>query len=234
MMTATLSLPAAAAATNDPQQSARAAFRRQLLSTAADTAIPLGIYWVARHGFGCTEMQALLLTAVQPLVAGTISLRREQRVSPASVLVFFGVVITLAAMALGGSAQVFLLRESLLTVVLGIACLASLPTRRPLMFFFVRHFSAGAGAAERTAWNAKLTAPGFLHAMRVITAVWGVAFVAEFSLRAWLVFHCTPATVLAVSPLLFNGMLLGGIGWSIAYGKRRHARAAEQAATVAA
>lgn len=227
MSTAAYSLSAASAAS--PTVPVRSTVQRQLRGTLLDTLVPLGIYAVTRRCCGFTEVQALLATAAQPVIAGFRTFTNETQLSPTNVLVFAGILVNLAVLALGGNAQVLLLRESLLTAALGLACLASLPSRRPLIFLFVRHFQVGDDEAGVAAFNQRLHGKPFLHSMRVMTAAWGLAMLAEFSLRAWMVMHCAPATVLVVSPFLLNGTILATITWSVRYGKRRQARFASLA-----
>jgi hypothetical protein len=64
----------------------------------------------------------------------------------------------------------------------GAALLASLFTRRPLMFFVDRHFAPGDAAAKAVDWNQRVSRPAFRSAMRVLTQVWGVVFLIEASL----------------------------------------------------
>lgn len=229
MSTAAYSLPASPAISSD-QVAVHSPWRQQLRSIAVDTLVPLAIYAVTRRYFGLSEIEALLATVAQPIVSGVRTLRNASRLSPTQVLIFAGILVNLFALALGGNAQVLLLRESLLTAALGVACLASLPTQRPLIFFFVRHFQAGNDGTAAAAFNARLHQKPFLHSMRVMSAVWGLAMLGEFSLRAWMVWHCAPGTVLAVSPVLLNGTIFGTIAWSVWYGKRRQARVAAQTA----
>ena len=224
MSTAALSLPASPA--TSPAVPVRHTVQSQLRDTLLDTLVPLGIYMVARRLLGLTEVQALLATAAQPLFVGVRKVASGTRLSPTNLLVFGGILVTLIALMLGGTAQILLLRESILTAALGVACLASLPSKRPLLFFFVRHSQVGNQVEGVAAFNQRLRATPFLHTMRVMTAIWGLALLAEFSLRAWMVWHCAPTTVLAASPFLLNGTIFTCIAWSVRYGKRRQAHVA--------
>ncbi len=188
-----------------------------------DTLVPWGVYTAATHGLGCSTMQALMLSAAVPLAAAARTLHRREGISPVTVLVVLGIAASAAAMLLGGSARVFLLRESLLTVLLGLVCFASLPTRRPLMFFFMRHFVAGSDALKLRSFDARWSHAGFRRAVRTGTAVWGGVFLLEFAVRAWLVLHCSVSTVLLVSPVLMNGMVGAAVAWNVWYGKRQRA-----------
>ena len=208
----------------------RSQFAATLRGVLTDTMLPLALYALARHKLGCTEVQALLLTSALPIAGAFLNWRRHASLSPVSVLVLAGIVVSIAAMLLGGGTRLLLLRESLFTVALSVVCLLSVPTRRPLMFFFGRYFVAGNDPVKRAAFDAKLAHPAFLHTQRVITGVWGAVYLGEFIAKLLLVDHCSTMTVLAVSPLLGNGAIFGTIAWTVWYGKRAQARAQQQTA----
>ncbi len=195
-----------------------------------DTLVPWAVYTAASHWFGLGAVPALMLSAAVPLIDAARGLRRSGGVSPVAVLVSLGIVASLAAMLLGGSAQLLLLRESLVTVLVGLACFASLFTRRPLMFFFMRYFVAGNDADQLRRFNEGIARASFLRTVRIVTAVWGSVFLLEFAVRAWLVFHCSAAVVLLVSPVLMQGMIGAAVAWNVWYGKRQKAAAALRAA----
>ena len=199
-----------------------------------DTLVPWAAYTAATRWLGCTPVHALMLSAVASMLDAAQGLRRGKAVSPVAILVSLGLACSMGAMLLGGSAQILLLRESLLTAVVGFACLLSLPARRPLMFFFIRYFVAGTDAEKLNSFNRSIDRPGFRRVVRTVTAVWGCVFLAEFALRAWLVFHCSASTVLLVSPVLMNGIVGSTVAWNVWYGKRQKAKAAASAVTAAA
>ena len=195
-----------------------------------DTLVPWAVYTAATRWLGCSAAPALMLSATMPLMDAARSLRRRESVSPVAVLVALGLAASVVAMLLGGSARLLLLRESLVTVLVGLVCFLSLPTRRPLMFFFMRHFAAGGDADKLRYFNEGIARAGFLRTVRTVTAVWGGVFLLEFAVRAWLVFHCSVATVLLVSPVLMNGMIGAAVAWNVWFGRRQKAAAALKAA----
>ena len=85
-------------------------------------------------------------------------------------------MFSLLAMLIGGDARLLLLRESILTPLLGFACLLSLPTKRPLMFIFMRRFTAGADPGKPQYFNEGIKRPSLLHVVRVATGVWAAVF----------------------------------------------------------
>jgi hypothetical protein len=58
---------------------------------------------------------------------------------------------------------------------------------------------------------------GFRRSFRIITAVWGVAFLIEAALRVVVVYNTSTGTALAISkvtPFLFVGIM---VAWTLAY-----------------
>jgi len=62
---------------------------------------------------------------------------------------------------------------------------------------------------------------------RLITLIWGLAFLGETLLDTFLVYHLPIAQWMAIHPLLFWGTIVGAFGWAILYS--RHAQPKIQA-----
>jgi len=121
------------------------------------------------------ETGALIASAVPPIVWSLIELARFRRVDALSMMVLAGIVLSVAAMALGGSPRMLLLRESLVSGAVGVVFLLSLPMRRPLIFYLARATVAremeGGGARFEKLWQER---PALVSSMRLMTLVWGV------------------------------------------------------------
>src|ERR1700760_4195238 len=98
-----------------------------VLELAVNFLLPWLAYRLALRGVGDTG--ALIASAVPPLVWSTIELARFRRVDALSVMVVAGIALSVAAMALGGSPRMLLLRESLVSGAVGLVFLLSLPMR---------------------------------------------------------------------------------------------------------
>lgn len=183
---------------------------------------PFGTYRLLTEQ-GLPPAQALLATAVFPL--GTILARavRSRRLDPIGALSLAAIAVGVVGTMVFHSPRLLLVKDSLLTGLLGLACLASLLAARPLFFLLGRQFAAGGRAAYEARW----AATGFRAVMRRLTLVWGLAFLAEASLRIALSFIIAPAALLAVSPLLAIATF-GPLGlWTM---RRAAARPAQRAA----
>jgi hypothetical protein len=71
---------------------------------------------------------------------------------------------------------------------------------------------------------------GYRRVFRVITAVWGVAFLIEAALRVVIVYNTSAGTALAISkvtPFVFAAIMCA---WTVAYGMRQKRKGERMAA----
>src|ERR1019366_2093984 len=100
-----------------------------------------------------------------------------------------------------GDARLVLVEGSVPTAVFGLVCLGSLWSSRPLMFRFALEFM-GADTPKGRGFDARWRYAGFRRTFRVMTAVWGVAYLAEAAARVVIVETTTTATALTVSKVM--------------------------------
>ena len=200
-----------------------------VLELAVNFLLPWLAYRFALPHLG--ETGALIASAVPPIVWSLIELLRFRRVDALSVMVVAGIVLSIAAMALGGSPRMLLLRESLVSGAVGVVFLLSLPMRRPLIFYLARATVAREmeGGAERfeALWRER---PALVSAMRLMTLVWGLGLTGETALRAWMALTWPIERFLVVSPFIGYGIYGGLTLWTLWYRKtmRNRVEAREQ------
>ncbi|MFM0014044.1 hypothetical protein PQR46_23035 [Paraburkholderia sediminicola] len=194
-----------------------------VLELAVNFLLPWLAYRFALPHLG--ETGALIASAVPPIVWSLIELVRFRRVDALSVMVVAGIVLSVAAMALGGSPRMLLLRESLVSGAVGVVFLLSLPMRRPLIFYLARATVAREmeGGAERfeTLWRER---PALVSAMRLMTLVWGVGLTGETALRAWMALTWPIERFLVVSPFIGYGIYGALTLWTLWYRKTMRTR----------
>lgn len=203
-----------------------------ILDMAIDAGVPLGCYWLSMAYLSRSEVVALLVASIFPTLKSLYGLLRRRALDPISIVILCGLLFGLAVLLVGGGAKLLLVRESLFTGAFGLACLGSLlfRSRRPVMFYFGRFFAAGGDPDKRARFDQLWQYPGFRRVQRIITAVWGCVFLGEFTLRVVLIYTVSPATVLAVSPVVLGGATLLTVLWTFAYAARaRRAGAAARA-----
>jgi len=181
-----------------------------------------------------SQVIALGLSAIFPTVYGLVTIVRRRHLDIIGAVVLVGIAVGILATLIGGDPKLLLIRESFVTGALGMVCLTSFVWPRPLMFYIGRQFSAGEDPAKIAEFNALWQYPGARHTFRVMTIVWAIGWMSEFALRVVMVWTLSIPEVLAISPFVFNGITIGLIAWSIAYGRRQRQRGAEARAKAAA
>ncbi|CAE6816527.1 VC0807 family protein [Paraburkholderia haematera] len=198
-----------------------------VLELAVNFLLPWLAYRLALPHLG--ETGALIASAVPPIVWSLIELVRFRRVDALSVMVVAGIVLSVAAMALGGSPRMLLLRESLVSGAVGVVFLLSLPMHRPLIFYLARATVAremeGGAARFETLWRER---PALVSAIRFMTLVWGVGLTGETALRAWMALTWPVERFLVVSPFIGYGIYGGLALWTLWYRKTMRSRAEAQ------
>jgi hypothetical protein len=183
---------------------------------------PLVTYSVLRST-GMSTVGALILSGVFPAFGVLLGLALDRRVDAFGVLVLVGIAVGTALGLASGNARLVLLEASVPTAVFGAVCIGSLWTARPLMYRFAIEF-IGADTPKGRDFADNWRYPGFRHAFRVTTVVWGVAYLVEAIARVIIVESTSSGTALAVSkvmPYALAGVLTG---WNVAYGRRARRR----------
>jgi hypothetical protein len=189
-----------------------------LILLVVNVGLPLLIYHLFAPQRG--EGTALLLSSVPPLVWSGWDLARFRRIDAVSLLVVVGIFLSLGAMAVGGSPRLLLLRESLVTGLIGLGFLASMLRAKPLMFYLARSTVAKESAEALQAFEAAWPRPRLVRFMRLTTWAWGLGLVSEALLRCWLAWAWPIERFLAIVPLISYGTYFGLMGWTMWYARR--------------
>lgn len=191
--------------------------RGLLVSIVINAAIPFLLYTLSKKYISSSEVVALSIAALFPIFDSIFGIIRHRQLDLIAVLALLGIVVSLVGVLMGGDTKILLIRESFLTGALGIACFVSLLLPRPLMFYFGRQMMAGKDPVKIAQFDAQWQHPYARFVHRLITIVWGIAYVGEFILRVILVYTLPAAVVLLISPFLLGGITVGTIVWTFAY-----------------
>jgi hypothetical protein len=197
-----------------------------------DLAGPLVAYSMLRSA-GLSTVLALVLSGVLPGVAVLGGLIRHRRLDAVGALVLAGIAVGSVLGLLSGNARLVLVEGSVPTAVFGLLCLASLRSRRPLIFRFALEFM-GPDTPRGRDFDGLWQYYGFRHLFRVFTAVWGVTYLAEAAARVVIVETISTGTALAISkvmPYAVAGLLAL---WMTIYGRRARRQGEHLAAQAAA
>ncbi|MBO0786206.1 MAG: hypothetical protein J2P33_09025, partial [Actinobacteria bacterium] len=195
---------------------AAARFRSLAMIAVFDIGAPLAAYNLMRSA-GLPAVTALVLSGVFPAAGLAARAIMHRRADAVGAVVLAGILVGTVAGLITHNARLVLLEGSVPTAVFGLACLGSLRARRPLMFSIALEFNGPETASGReftSLWRHE----EFRRLFRVITAVWGVSFLAEAALRVVIVYNTSTSTALALSkvtPFIWAGVMMA---WTFAYG----------------
>lgn len=187
-------------------------------------ALPWAAYQLAEPRWG--EIGGLVASSVPPLAWSAVELARARRIDALSAVVLLGIALSFVALVLGGSPRILLMREALVSGMVGVAFLASLLLRRPLVFYLARATVARQSHDGVAGFNALFdTRAGFARAMRLLTAVWGLGLTGEAALRGWFAATWPIPRFLAVTPFISYAVYFALLGWTFWYRTRAMRRA---------
>jgi hypothetical protein len=188
----------------DTQAPPRRSLRREIISLLLINAIaPYIVYEIAEPYTG--GLIALALSAVPPAIESVWSVVRKRRLDVTAALVLGGIAVSLVLVALGGSERVLLLRDSLITSVVGLAIAISAAFRKPILYYVFRQVQP--------------EEPD-LREMRVLSVVLGLGLVAEMGVRTAMVLAMSTDRFLLISPFVQYGMTGVLIAWMVFYLRR--------------
>jgi uncharacterized membrane protein len=185
---------------------------------AFDVIGPIAVYY-ALASAGMPAVAALILSGAVPAAGIAIGVARERRLDAIGVLVLTGIVVGSVLGMVSGSAHLVLLDGVVPTAIFGIVCLASLRSRRPMIFRFALE-GMGRDTARGREFADRWRYPGFRRSFRVVTMVWGIMFIAEAAIQAVIVQTASVSIAKTTSNLLILPFAAAVIAWNIRYAKK--------------
>jgi len=182
-----------------------------------DVAGPLLAYNLLRPA-GFSPVSALVLSGVFPAIGVTIGIIQHRRVDALGVLVLAGIAVGAVVGLVSHNARLVLDEGSVPTAVFGVICLGSLGTPKPLMYRLAVEFT-GPGTPKGQEFTGLWQYAEFRRVFRVITAVWGIAYLAEAVARVVIVQSTSTGTALAVSKVMPYAVAAVLIAWTFGYGQ---------------
>src|SRR6266851_254055 len=200
----------------NPEPAGRFSFKQMIPTLVFDVAMPIVAFNVLTR-YGVATLWALVAGGIFPAINNLRVWATSRRLEPLGIIVMTFLVIGTAASLISGSIFFALIKESFLTATFGFICLGSILAERPLMFYINRQFVAGDDPVKLEWWNGLWQYPGFRAAQRTVTAVWGVAYLAEAIFRVVFALVMSPAEVVTISPIMAFGVTIVLIAWTRRY-----------------
>lgn len=182
-------------------------------TVALNAVVPVLLYEAARRYGSLSEYGALAVAAVFPIARSGFELLVRRQIDPIAILILLGIGADGVSISMGGSAGLLLVRESAFTGAFGLACFVSLLLPRPMMFYFGRFFFAGTDAVRVARFNSAWQFAEVRFTHRLITVVWGLAFVGDLLIRILLIVYLPASLVLIISPIVLGVMIVSVMTW---------------------
>lgn len=179
--------------------------------------LPWAVYHFSKPHIG--EIHAIMASAAPPIVWSLVEFARHRRVDAISILVLGGITLSLVGFALGGSPKLLLMRESLITGLIGLVFLGSAVIGRPLIAVLASASLKRQSSEDSAEFEASRDQPGFRRAMMMMTVVWGLGFVAETAVRSILVFSLPVGRFLIIGPIVGYGTIGLLMLWTFLYSR---------------
>ncbi len=176
-----------------------------VLELAANILAPWAVYSLLAPAHGATI--GLIGSALPPLLWSLFELARTRRLDSVSVIVLAGILLTVLATMLGGSPKLLQIRENAVSGLVGIAFMASLLLRRPLIYHLAAAIFARQGPEALARLEGFIATPRGIGFFRRMTLFWGIGLILQTSVMIWLVFLWPIGTYLLLSPVIGYGML---------------------------
>lgn len=197
---------------------------------ALDLVGPLVVYALCRDA-GMPTVWALVTSGATPGIGVAADWLRWRTLEVVAAFVLVGIALSVVLALISDNTTVVLLEGAMVTTGFGILCLASLPRRRPLMFYFAQTYyggrHSGPGAELDVEFERHREARAF---WRIVTVVWALAYVVEGLARVVVIQSVPVAAALAVNrfaPWVVSAVLFG---WTLWWGNRLRASVGETGA----
>lgn len=194
--------------------------------------LPYVIFAFAQPHYG--DVQALIFSSVPPILWSIVEFARHRRIDALSMLVLLGIVLSLVAVAGGGSARFLQLREKLVTVIIGFVFLGSALIGKPLIYQLARAQMVRNSSDELEEFESLRSNKYFRRTMMVLTVVWGLGLLVDAAISIALVYALSIKTYLAVNPFVSYGSTGALSLWTFLYVRHQRRKGAERRAAAEA
>ncbi|MGE7388051.1 VC0807 family protein [Streptomyces sp. NPDC004126] len=218
-----------------PARSGGAAAIGLIVTIVFSVVAPILTFNILTEDHGWSEASALLVSGVWPVLDTVIMVAWRRKLDEFAIIALVFLAITAVVSLVGAqSARALLVKDSAVTGLFGLLCLATLLAPRPLMFYFGRKFGTDGTPAGVAYYNGLWQYEGFRNAQRRMTLVWGVVYLIEAAVRVALSYLLDTSTMVTLSPFLIYGTLGGLALWTVRFVKRTKAEGEKRAAAAAA
>jgi hypothetical protein len=180
--------------------------------------LPWLVYTLLSPHYG--DFVGLAASAAPPALWSLFELALNRKLDALSLLILGGILLSLLAVALGGSPRMLMVRDNLFSVPIGLAFLVSIWMKRPLIYYLASAVLARQSAEDLAGFRAAWGRPHVVRGLRLMSLVWGVGLIAQGVLLGWMAWTWPIGPYLLVSPVIGYGAMAVMGGWSWWYSMR--------------
>lgn len=196
-----------------------AALKALLPTLVRDVGLPTIAYYLL-HWNGASDFTALLAGAVVSGVMLVIEAIKARKLEVFSAFMLCIFAAGLVASVISGDARMMIVKDSFVTAAVGLAFGISALTAKPLIYFAARKSHPEPAAFDAAYWAAPLMRSRF----KMMSAVWGVGFLAEAAVRVVLAYQLPVSTMVWLSHVLMFGTIGLMVLITVKWGKRMSAK----------
>ena len=151
-----------------------------LLPLVIDVGVPLGVYFLAHDALHLSLWLSLTLSSVVPAVRSVTGLVRARQLNLLAVLMLAVNVAGVAVSFVTGDPRLLIVKDSVISSVIGLAILGSVALRRPLMSAALEPFLTRGEPARLAAWDVlSAGSTRFRRKGLEFSTIWGLALLAD-------------------------------------------------------
>jgi hypothetical protein len=192
-----------------PGPATRPSTASSLRSLAIDVAVPLGLYYLLRNGFGQSLVLSLAVSSIIPAARTIFSAAAEREVNLMAGLILMVNIVGIGISFWAGDPRLLIAKDSAISSVIGLAILGSVVIGRPLMTAGLKPWLIKGSKERDVAWD-RLAAGSakFRRLEKAFSAIWGTILLIDCVARVIGAFTLPVSTMVWLSTV----MTVGAIG----------------------
>lgn len=186
--------------------------------------LPYLIYLVGHGLLHLSDVNALLLAAISPLIGVLIEWGREQRLSLIGSFALLGIAIKLVSAVVFHDPRLVLISDSLMFGVYGLLMLGSVLMGKPVLVVLIKSGYGARSPEQRVLLEQGLHASGLHRRFQVLTTMWGIGLVLTLVISVLLSYILPVEQMVLLRPVVDYGIIAILLAASMAYGYVLRAR----------
>lgn len=183
--------------------------------------LPWAGYVFFQKQYGLSDYYALLAVTIIPGFFALVGIIRKGRPDLIASVSLVTILLSLGLAAASDDTRVLQIRESYITLIMGLVFVISSMARKPILWLLAKH------QAKTEEQREALSHPARRKMLGTVNAVWGWSFILEFGAKLWMIENLPISRVLALSPIMFYGVTAITFLWTLWWLRRQTRKAAE-------